>query len=232
MNRAQIDEFLKSATEEQAVKIRVLHAAVVDSLKQYNNSHDPKHLRAWKAAEEELDQFCANLMRVGVDALPDNETIKRLLSSHLPTEIVAHLFKVSKTRIRQWNSQGMPKAGRNQYDLADCIAWHVDRARAKASDTESDFQLQRARYLKAKAEVATIEAQLKKREVVPVDAVASIWAHHITTAKNKLLSLPATLAATVARIRDPARVEKECRRLVDEVLEDLSRDEPILGDDR
>jgi hypothetical protein len=72
---------------------------------------------------------------------------------------------------------------------------------------------------------------LKKRSVVPVARVAAVWSHHIATAKNKLLSLPANLAATVARVHDPARVHKESRRLIDEVLEDLAQDEPIIDDD-
>jgi phage terminase Nu1 subunit (DNA packaging protein) len=230
MKRAELDRILKTATEDQAVKIKILHGAVVDSMKRYNADHDPKHLRAWKAAEEELDQFCTELDH-GVESLPDIDTVKRLLASNLPTEAIAFLFGVSRARVRQWNAEGMPKIGRNQYRLSDCIAWYADRARGKADDAEADFRYQRARYLKAKADKATVEAGLKKRSVVPVARVAAVWSHHIATAKNKLLSLPANLAATVARVHDPARVHKESRRLIDEVLEDLAQDEPIIDDD-
>lgn len=221
MKKAELDEILKTASQDQAVKIRILHGAVVESMKQYNNTHQPKYLRAWKTAEKELEDYC-EAMRGEAIATGNVIDIKKTLMATMPTDAIAMVFGVTRSRIRQLTAEGMPKAARNAYRLPDCVQWYADFLRTKAADTDGELKAERVRYLKAKAESAAIDVDLKKASVVPIEDVKRIWGDHIAAAKTKLLSLPSTFAATLATVTDPATIQAEARRKINEVLADLA----------
>lgn len=226
MKKAELDFLLSTATEQQRLKIKILHDAVVDSMKQYNETHEPKFLKAWKSAENELVNYCGQI-KDGFVAIEDVDTLKKQLMATMPTEIIALIFGLSKSRIRQLTLAGMPKAGRNKYRLADCVQWYAEYLKTKESP-DDDLKEQRIRYLKAKADRATIDAELSRLAVVPVEQVASIWAHHINIAKSKLLGLPTTLASTLSKVTEPAKIQKESNRIINEILHDLSNDKPVI----
>lgn len=221
MKKAEVDDILKTATKEQAVKIRILHAAVVDSMKAYNQTHQPKFLRAWKTAENELQEYC-NSIDNQTDGPSTPTDLKKMINATMPTDAIATVFGVTRSRIRQLTAEGMPKAGRNAYLLPACVQWYANFLRTKAADADDELKQERIRYLKAKAQSATIDADLKKESVVLIDEVERIWADHINVAKTKLLSLPSTFAATLAHITDPKKIQAEARQKIDEVLHDLA----------
>lgn len=231
MKKAQIETLLQTIPEEQAVKLRVLYAAVVDSMKSYNQTHKPALLKAWKVAETELEAYCEaikNTTAAEVDpaAGADAESIKRFLMAGMPTEIIGFVFGVTKSRVRQLTKEGMPKAGVNKYNLIDCVRWYAGHLKDKGHAPDAETKRQRSRLLKARADKAILEVKEKESALIDMDEVKNVWANHIVNAKTKLLSMPSKLAPILAEIEDPAEIQEEVKRLVYEVLNELAKDKP------
>lgn len=227
MKKSEIELILKTATEEQAVRLRILHAAVIDSMKAYNQTHKPKYLTAWKTAEKELERFCDSI-KYDATAPADPDSLKKTLLLDFPTDAIAQVFGVSRRRIRQFANLGMPKAGRNAFRLPDCVQWYAAHLRDSGQASQAEFQKQRNRLLKAKADRARSIAARDAEVLVPAEDVKAVWSNHIVAAKTKLLGMPTKLAPVLTDISDPAEIQQEVKRLVYEVLEDLAKDKPRL----
>lgn len=211
--------------------MRILHAAVVDSMRAYNQTHKPAFLKAWKAAETELEAYCEavkNTTAADIDpaAGADIESIKRFLMAGMPTEIIGFVFGVTKSRVRQLTKEGMPKAGQNRYNLIDCIRWYAGFLKDKGHAPDAETKRQRARLLKARADKAILEVKEKEAGLIDMEEVKAVWANHIVAAKTKLLSMPSKLAPVLSEIEDPAEIQEEIKRLVYEVLNELSQERP------
>lgn len=225
MKKAQVETLLQTVSEEQAVKLRILYAAVVDSMKAYNQTHRPAMLKAWKAAETELEQYCEDIKSTVAPAA-DGEAIKRVLMTAMPTDIISFVFGVTRARIRQLTRDGMPKAGHNRYNLVDCVRWYSEHLKDKRHEPDTEAKRQRARLLKARADKAILEVKEKEAGLIDMDEVKIVWANHIVNAKTKLLSMPSKLAPILAEMDDPAEIQEEVKRLVYEILNDLAQDKP------
>lgn len=226
MKKAQVETLLQTVTEEQAIKLRVLYSAVVDSMKAYNQTHRPALLKAWKAAESELEQFCEEIKSTPTPAATDTESVKRLLMTAMPTDTIAFVFGVTRSRIRQLTKDGMPKAGHNRYNLIDCVRWYADHLKDKRLEPDTETKRQRARLIKARADKAILEVKEKEAGLIDMEEVKAVWAAHIVNAKTKLLSMPSKLAPILCEMDDPAEIQEEVKRLVYEILNDLAQDRP------
>lgn len=228
MKKSRFETLLQSATEEQKVKLRILHAAVIDSMKAYNQTHKPALLKAWKAAEAELEAYSNELKGPGAadPAAGDIDAIKRYLMAAMPTEAISFVFGVTKTRVRQLAKDGMPKAGHNRFNLIDCVRWYADHLKDKQHAPDAETKRQRSRLLKARADKAILEVKEKENALIDMDEVKAVWANHIVSAKTKLLSMPSKLAPVLCDMDDPAEIQAEVKRLVYEILNELSEDKP------
>lgn len=227
MKKAHIERLLQTAPEEVAIKIRVLHAAVVDSMRAYNQSHKPALLKAWKAAETELTTYVETVQNeetpaAGIDA----EAVKKVLDADMSTETIAHVFGLTPTRVRQLTKEGMPRAGRNRYHLPNCVQWYTEHLKEKSQNPDHETKRQRSRLLKARADKAVLEVKQAEQALIDMADVKTIWANHIVAAKTKLLGMPSKLAPILAEITDPAAIQEEVKRLVFEILTELANDKP------
>jgi len=81
-----------------------------------------------------------------------------------------------------------------------------------------DLNVERARKMKAEAELAEIELAKEREDLIQVDAVRQVWGELVIAAKSRLLSIPAKLAPVVAVEDAPAtvsfvRIEENCCRI-------------------
>ena len=87
-----------------------------------------------------------------------------------PIGVIARLLDLSERRIQQLSREGViPKAERGQYDLVAAVRGYVAYLRdlaVKAQAGAPDFGAERARLIKAKADLAEMEADGRRGELL------------------------------------------------------------------
>ena len=111
-----------------------------------------------------------------------------------PIAVIARLLDLSERRIQQLSRDGViPKAERGQYDLVAAVRGYVAYLRdlaVKAQAGAPDFGAERARLIKAKADLAEMEADGRRGELLPADAVEAAWTAVLARLRARLLVLP------------------------------------------
>ena len=87
-----------------------------------------------------------------------------------PLAVIARLLDLSERRVQQLSREGViPKAERGRYDLVGAVRGYVAYLRdlaVKAQAGAPDFGVERARLIKAKADLAEMEADGRRGELL------------------------------------------------------------------
>ena len=128
-------------------------------------------------------------------------------SPAVPVETLANLFDLTAVRIQQLAGDGVVvRKKRGRYDLWQSVRGYIKYLQTRKTnqhdgDTSTpegqSYEAHRARLTKAKADIAEIEAELKKGTTHAAEAVAAVWADMIGNARAKLLALPTKLAGAL-----------------------------------
>ena len=108
---------------------------------------------------------------------------------------------------------------------------HIQTKRTNQHDGDPNtpegkgYEFHRARLTEAKADIAEIEAELKKGTTHAAEAVAAVWADMIGNARAKLLALPTKLAGALDGLEITER-EALIKDGVNEALRELSEYSP------
>lgn len=145
------------------------------------------------------------------------------------TRDLADILKISVRRIQQLSKDGViPSAGRNQFILGDAIpafnAYQESVIRAEyAEDSEdvADYERERARLTKAKADMAEMERNLMRGTHHEANAVASVVNEMLASFRQRVLSIPTKTAPLVADCITPSEcyaiIEEECHHALREL---------------
>lgn len=121
---------------------------------------------------------------------------------------IAELTGYTTQRIDQLSAEGVTvKLGHGKYDAFGTLQNLFSHVRTKrtnqydsadpSSPEGQNYEAHRARLTKAKADMAEIDADLKKGTTHAAEAVAAVWADMIGNARAKLLALPTKLAGAL-----------------------------------
>lgn len=110
--------------------------------------------------------------------------------------------------------------GRSKLYLLRDVLPHV--AKYIGAPDVIDLNVERARKMKAEAELAEMELLKLRGETINVSAVATCWSEIVTSAKSRLLSIPAKMAPIVAVEDSPAICKALIEEQVIEVLHELT----------
>ena len=110
--------------------------------------------------------------------------------------------------------------GRSKFYLLRDVVPHV--AKYIGAPDVIDLNVERARKMKAEAELAEMELAKLRGETINVDAAAIVWGEVLGVAKSRLLSIPAKLAPIVAVEDAPAICKALIEEQVFEVLDELA----------
>jgi len=116
---------------------------------------------------------------------------------------LASALDVTPRRVSQLVAEGVVPAppARGRYDLAASCKAYIADLRDRLGDATPEFARARARERTAKAELAELELQRRRAELLPADQLASAWAAWMGVLVSQLEALPARLA--------PAMLEAE-----------------------
>ncbi|MBM3556075.1 MAG: terminase small subunit, Nu1 [Alphaproteobacteria bacterium] len=153
-----------------------------------------------------------------------------MASNTQPVAVIARLLDLTERRVQQLVRQGVIPAPlrqgeeRGRYDLVGAVRGYVRFLRDQAAERPGagDVGAERARLIKAKADLAEMEAGLRRGELLPADDVEEAWIAVLSRLRARLLVLPDRLAPLVHEETSVAGTRESIRRAVAEALEELA----------
>ena len=144
-----------------------------------------------------------------------------------PIGVIARLLDLSERRVQQLSREGViPKAERGQYDLIGSVRGYVRYLRdqaAKAQAGAPDYAAERARFIRARADLAEMEAEEKRRSLIAAEQIEAAWIAVLALLRTRLLALPDRLAPQAFEQSTVGDTRNLIRAAIREVLDDLAQ---------
>ena len=147
-------------------------------------------------------------------------------SASQPIGVIAKLLDLSERRVQQLSREGViPKAERGQYDLIGSVRGYVRYPRDQAQKAQAgapDYAAERARFIRARADLAEMEAEEKRRSLIAADQIEAAWIAVLALLRTRLLALPDRLAPQAFEQPTVGDTRTLIRAAIREVLDDLA----------
>lgn len=148
------------------------------------------------------------------------------MATSYPVTTIAKLFGLTERRVQQLARDGIiPKPEKNQYELVGCVRSYINYLQQRAFGKgvgPQDTHVERARLLKAQADMAEIELAERTGALVTVDRVEADWTDMVTACRAKMLSIPTKTAYQIAHLDNPQEIEKFLKRTIYEALAEMA----------
>lgn len=147
---------------------------------------------------------------------------------------LAEVFAVAPTTVDGWTRRGAPvlkrATGRGsgatawQFESAAIVEWLREQSVKNAIGDLTKIDTAEARRRKVAAEAALAELELaeRRRDLVEVAAVETVWCGLVGNFKARLLVMPSKLAVKVASLSEPPIVRATLEDAIYEALAELS----------
>ena len=148
-------------------------------------------------------------------------------SATQPIGVIARLLDLSERRVQQLSREGViPKAERGQYDLIGSVRGYVRYLRDQALKAQAgapDYAAERARFIRARADLAEMEAEEKRRSLIAAEQIEAAWIAVLALLRTRLLALPDRLAPLAFEQSTVGDTRNLIRAAICEVLDDLAQ---------
>lgn len=128
------------------------------------------------------------------------------------TELAAGLGLTDRWLRELTTQKVITRNAQGKYSLWPTIRALMDRA--KGDQEKLIVSEERARLLRAQAELRELELAQRSAKLLDAQDVEAVWAKHVTTVRAKFLALPSRLAAEISGMDDPAK----CQRLIQDAI--------------
>jgi len=156
-------------------------------------------------------------------------------SATQPIGVIARLLDLSERRVQQLSREGViPKAERGHYDLIGSVRGYVRYLRDQALKAQAgapDYAAERARFIRARADLAEMEAEEKRRSLIAADQIEAAWIAVLALLRTRLLALPDRLAPQAFEQSTVGDTRTLIRAAIREVLDDLAQPDIELAAD-
>ena len=141
----------------------------------------------------------------------------------VPAAAMAKLLELTPRRLQQLVAEGViPRAQRGRYELIPVVQGYVRylRSRAIAGDGQGGDPGDRARLVRAKADIAEMEAERMRGNLVPADEADEAWQPIATTIRQRCLATP-TRAAPLVAVETNVNI---CHEIIETFVKDALAD--------
>lgn len=147
-----------------------------------------------------------------------------------PVDVIANLLELTPRRVQQLAGEGyIPKAERGRYALVGAVRGYIRFLKERAINGDAaDGEKDKARLLKARADIAVMEAERLNGTLVAVGDVSRVWMDMIGRTKARMRSIPPKVAPLVSLETDVELNRLTLESHIDEALNELS-DTPVIG---
>jgi phage terminase Nu1 subunit (DNA packaging protein) len=143
-----------------------------------------------------------------------------------PIAAITKLLDISERRVRQLSAEGViPKAARGRYELVGAVRGYIRYLRnlnLKGEVGAADYGIERARLVKARADLAEMEAAEKRGDLIPAPDVTAAWTEIVALMRAQLLALPDKIAPVVHETTSIAEARDVIRRAIHDVLAEIA----------
>lgn len=163
-------------------------------------------------------------------------TVKNLVK----VEVIAKIFQVTVRRVQQLTQEGIIQTtedivnGRKvrRYDLVPTIMQYIQYLSDKANGKEKKSSISDKEELKLQAEVdmKTAKARIAQLNLDELEGrlhsaedVEAMTTDLVLNIRSALLSMPGQLAVDLAEVNDAAEASELIKKVVTDILDDLSR---------
>ena len=117
------------------------------------------------------------------------------------------------------------------YQLHETNLAYINYLRKSNPESESqiDYNTERAKLVRAKRESQELELQIKKKEVHSTEEIEQVMTDTLIKFKTRLLSIPAKQSPILTKKKDQTEVFKILKGAVDEALEELADFQNLFG---
>lgn len=140
--------------------------------------------------------------------------------------VIARLLDLTERRVQQLGRDGVvPKPERGRYDLIGAVRGYVRYLREQVSHNAggaADFGAERIRLIKAKADLAEMEAAKMRGDLVAAAAVEQAWTDILARLRARLLVLPDRIAPLVHEETSIQAARNVIRKAVIEALSEIA----------
>ena len=144
-----------------------------------------------------------------------------------PISVISRLLDLSERRVQQLSREGViPKAERGQYDLIGSVRGYVRYLRDQAVKAQAgapDYAAERARFIRARANLAEMEAEENSHSLIAADQIEAAWIAVLALLRTRLLALPDRLAPQAFDQPTVGDTRTLIRTAIREVLDDLAQ---------
>lgn len=139
-----------------------------------------------------------------------------------PAKTIAKLLMLTERRVQQLVKEGViPRAERGRYELAPAVQGYIrylqERMAGNASQVESiDYHKEKARKIKAEADIAEIEAAKRRAEAIDAQEVKRAWQLILSEVRANMIG---TTPARIAQLIRGLENETDIKRIVREEIE-------------
>ena len=138
-----------------------------------------------------------------------------------PQKHCAAWFNVSVQAFQRWNYEPVRTEGRSK--LYDLRAIQLDRiATTSSGDGDLNLTQERARLAKEQADKTEMDNAVRREELIESDEVVRVVGGLISSARSKLLAIPAQVSAYLAN-KDANDIQSQLSDAISETLEELSQ---------
>lgn len=140
-------------------------------------------------------------------------------------DTISKLLDLTPRRVQQLSKEGViPRAERGRYELVPAVRGYIAYLKERSINPGVvSFDEVRARKTAAEAELAELDLQEKKKQLVPMSEVIDKWLELIGACRARMLSIPAKLAPVVAVEESPAICKQIIEEQILESLDEISR---------
>ena len=143
-----------------------------------------------------------------------------------PISVITSLLDLSERRVQQLSRAGViPKAARGRYELIGSVCGYIRHLRdinIKSETGTVDYGTERARLVKAKADLAEMEASQMRGELLTAPDVKRAWTDIVALMRARLLVLPDKIAPVVHETTSIAQAKDVIKKAVFEVLTEIA----------
>jgi phage terminase Nu1 subunit (DNA packaging protein) len=141
-------------------------------------------------------------------------------------DVLAKLLDITERRVRQLSAEGIiPKVARGRYEMVGAVRGYIRYLRdlsLKGEVGPADYGIERARLVKAKADLAEMEASQMRGELLPAPDVKRAWTDIVALMRARLLVLPDKIAPVVHETTSIAQAKDVIKKAVFEVLTEIA----------
>jgi phage terminase Nu1 subunit (DNA packaging protein) len=148
----------------------------------------------------------------------------------LNARCLSEVFGISPSRLAQYHREGMPKAARGLFDLAECVQWNVARWQTKSGNDKS-LDEQRQALLLEQTIKTNLENQVTQGKLFDSEELEAALVAILAQFKGQLESLAPRVCNRLAGMHDANEIKAEIYEETRAILDAVSDAFTAMGGD-